>query len=111
MLDLASVRHHEPVWRALVTAAQLGIAHDTLEQALAQAQRLHAEARHHEQQIVGAERRHRATDDAVEIGVVLLEHASVPQPLFIRDIAERARQRIAQIVMTDRIDAGIPDRP
>ena len=107
--DMPAERHHEAIGRALVAAAQLRIADDTLEHALAKTQRLHAESRHDEQQIVGAERRHRASDDAVEIGVVLLEHAAVPQPLFVRHVAERARQRVAQIVVADGIDARIPD--
>ena len=52
--DMPAVRHHEAIRRALVAAAQLGIADDTLEHPLAKTQGLHAEARHDEQEIIGA---------------------------------------------------------
>ena len=52
-----AVRHQEAVGRAFVRAAELGIADHPLEQPLAEPERLHAVARHDQQQIVGPERR------------------------------------------------------
>ena len=49
-----AVRHQEAVRRRFVRAADLGIADHPLEQPLADAERLHAEARHDQQQIVRA---------------------------------------------------------
>ena len=78
--------------------------------ALAETQWLHAEPGDDEQEIIWDQRRHRATDDAIEVRVVLLENASMAQSLLVGDIAERARQRIAQIVVADSVDARDSER-
>src|SRR5438477_4266092 len=84
--DAAAERNQEAVRCRFMAAAQVGVAGHALEQPLAEAERLHTEARHHEQQIVRSERRHRLADDAIDVGVVLLEHAAEAIALYIRNI-------------------------
>ena len=66
------------------------------------AERLHAEPRHDQQQIVRAERGHRAADRLVDDGVVPLEHRAEPAPLVVGDVAELDGHRVAQVVVADR---------
>ena len=107
--DGAAVGDHKSIRRALVAAAQIGIAREPFEQAFAETQRLHAESRNHEQQIVGIERRHRP---ARRRRRDTSSTCSSTRPYRSRSSSETSPNargtRVAKIVVAHCIDAGIP---
>ena len=106
--DRGAVGEKEPVRRRLVRAADLRVADHPLDQPLAEAERLHAVAGHHDQQrSSGPIPAIAAADRLVDDRIMALEHRAEPPTLLVGDVAEFRRHGIAQEVVADRIEALI----
>ncbi len=103
-----SVGEQETVGARLVRAGELAPAEQPIEEALADGRRLHAEAGHHQQQVVRPERLQGAADFPIEIRVVTIEHrANSGGPARI---AEQLGLRLPQVDVTERLETFVADR-
>ena len=76
-------------------AAEPGVTGNSLENSFADRERLHAKARHHQQQIAFPEFGHGIAHERVDVGVVLIEHASEAPSFVLRHIAKCFGPRVA----------------
>ena len=107
--DRRAVGEDEAVRRVLVGAADVGIAQHARGEVLDRADGLHAEPRHHEQQVARRLALDRGADLAVDGGVGAIEDGAERWRSSSEHVAETARLRVAQVEVAGGIEALVAD--